>query len=253
MERLQKVLAHAGVASRRAAERLIDAGRVTVNGVIVRKLGSRVDPQRDSVRVDGKRIPAAPADHLYLMLHKPRGYVTTLADPQGRPTIRDLFQDVRRRVYPVGRLDFHSEGLLLLTDDGELARDLMHPRNRVQRTYLVRVRGVPDAAALARLAAGPLVEGRRSLPAKVRRVPGAPDRLEITVTEGKKHQVRKMLQAIGHPVVRLKRLRYGGVRLGTLKPGGMRSLSRDEVERLRRSCRAGAPGGESTARASRRN
>jgi pseudouridine synthase len=176
------------------------------------------------------------------MLHKPRGYVTTLSDPEGRRTIRDLLPELGRRVYPVGRLDYQSEGLLLLTDDGALARDLMHPSRRVPRTYLVRVRGVPDGAALARLAAGPAIEGRRTSPARVRRVPDAPDRLEITLTEGKNHQVRKMLQAIGHPVMRLKRLVYGGVRLGTLAPGSLRALRPEEVARLRRACRERRPG-----------
>src|SRR6185503_66600 len=133
MERLQKALARAGVASRRAAERLIREGRVTVNGRTVTRMGTQVEPGADVVKVDGRKVPGAPRSHTYLALHKPRGFVTTLSDPEGRPTVRDLLPGVRARVYPVGRLDFHTEGLLLLTDDGDLARDLMHPRNRVAR------------------------------------------------------------------------------------------------------------------------
>ena len=166
-ERLNKVLSRAGVASRRAADRLIEAGRVKVNGTIVRVLGSRVDPGKDAVVVDGRLIPAIPADHTYLMLNKPRGYVTTLSDPEGRKTIRDLLRGTRRRVYPVGRLDYNSEGLLLLTDDGELGSRLMHPRNEVPKTYAVKVRGTPDPASLARLRTGIVVEGRPTRPAEV--------------------------------------------------------------------------------------
>jgi 16S rRNA U516 pseudouridylate synthase RsuA-like enzyme len=143
-ERLQKVLAHAGVASRRAAERLILEGRITVNGAVVTELGTKVDPERDAIKVDGKRLAAAPAGRTYLALHKPRGVVTTLSDPEGRPTVKDYLRGIKARVYPVGRLDFASEGLLLLTDDGMLARDLMHPSRGVEKTYLVKVKGQPE-------------------------------------------------------------------------------------------------------------
>ena len=146
MERLQKLLASAGVGSRRAAERLIAQGHVTVNGRVVTRLGTRVDPARDAVKVDGRRVHAPAGARTYLMLHKPAGYVTTLSDPQGRPTVVDLLGDLRARVFPIGRLDFNSEGLLLLTDDGGLARDLMHPRSGVPRTYRVKVRGRPSGS-----------------------------------------------------------------------------------------------------------
>jgi 23S rRNA pseudouridine2605 synthase/16S rRNA pseudouridine516 synthase len=242
MERLQKALARAGIASRRAAERLIREGRVTVNGRKVTRMGTQVEPERDVVEVDGKRVPRAPRTHTYLALHKPRGFVTTMSDPEGRPTVRDLLPDVRVRVYPVGRLDFHSEGLLLLTDDGDLARDLMHPRNRVPRTYLARVRGEPSEEALARLARGSIrIEGRKALPAACRVVRSGPSSwVEITVVEGRKHQVRRMLEVVGHPVQRLRRVSYGGVALGRLPSGRVRALAPAEVDRLRRAVVRGA-------------
>jgi pseudouridine synthase len=241
MERLQKVLAHAGVASRRAAERLIVEGRVTVNGRVVTELGTRVDPARDAVKVDGTRLRAVSRIRTHLLLHKPRGYVTTLSDPQGRPTIRDLIGGVKSRVYPVGRLDFHSEGLLLLTDDGELARDLMDPRRRVPKTYHVKVRGKPDAASLERLRRGVLLDGRRTRPASVKTLrPGENPWLEMTIVEGRNRQIRRMCLAVGHRVVKLRRVRFGPLELGRLGPGEHRPLTGDEVERLRRA--AGAAG-----------
>jgi 23S rRNA pseudouridine2605 synthase len=234
--RLQKLLAHAGIASRRSAERLIAEGRVTVNGQRVTQLGTRVDPQRDAVKVDGRRLPPPPAVHTYLILNKPRGYVTTLSDPEGRPTVRDLLKGVRTRVYPVGRLDYHSEGLLLLTDDGDLARDLLHPTRGVTRTYLVKVHGTPSAEAIERLQEGVRFEGRRTLPARIRVVrPGSNAWVEVELTEGRKHQVRKMLERVGHRVMRLRRVEHGGVRLGDLASGRYRHLTPGEVDRLRRS------------------
>jgi 16S rRNA U516 pseudouridylate synthase RsuA-like enzyme len=211
-ERLHKVLAHAGIASRRASERLILEGRVTVNGSVVADLGTKVDPDEDAIKVDGKRLAAPPAHKTYLALHKPRGVVTTLKDPEGRPTVGELLRGVRARVYPVGRLDYDSEGLILLTDDGEMARDLMHPASGVEKRYLVKVRGRPDT-----------------------------DALEIAITEGRNRQVRRMLQAIGHPVQRLRRTAYGGVALGTLPVGALRALTPSEVSRLRLAVRAQAP------------
>lgn len=238
MERLNKVLARAGVSSRRGADRLIEEGRVTVNGSVVRELGARVEPD-DAVKVDGRRLPDAPAQHTYLVLNKPRGYVTTLSDPEGRPTIRSFLRGIRTRVYPVGRLDFNSEGLLLLTDDGELARDLMAPRSHVEKLYKVKVRGCPGRPALDRLRQGVRWEGRKSLPAtRVRIVqPGSNAWLEIGVVEGRKHQVRRMLEAVGHQVVKLKRIGYGGLPLGGLEPGAVRLLGGEEIERLRRAIR----------------
>ncbi len=233
-ERLQKTLSRAGIASRRAAERWILEGRVTVNGETVSRLGTLVDASVDAIRVDGKRIPAAPRARTYLMLHKPQGYVTTLRDPEGRPTVLDLLSGVRPRVFPIGRLDYRTEGLLLLTDDGDLARDLMRPASAVPKTYLAKVRGEPSRESLARLCRGIELDGRKTRPARaavVRRGPNA--WVEITVVEGRKRQVRRMLEAIGHPVTRLRRIRYAGLGLGDLPSGRFRPLSADEVERLR--------------------
>ena len=240
MERLQKVLAHAGIASRRAAERLIREGRVVVNGEVVTEMGRRVDPTRDVVKVHGKRLPGRPIGNTYLMLHKPRGVVTTLADPEGRPTVRDFIPRGVGRLYPVGRLDFDSEGLLLLTNDGEMARDLMHPRSGVSKTYHAKVRGRPGPETLRALRTGVPVAGRPTLPARARVVrPGDNPWIEITVVEGRNRQVRRMLEAVGHPVVRLRRVAYGGLTLGALAPGAVRALDPREVERLRRRIRKG--------------
>src|SRR6476659_9356867 len=170
MERLQKILSQAGVASRRASEQLMLDGRVTVNGVTVRELGSKADPAHDDVRVDGRRIKIA-VQHRYILLNKPRGYVTTRSDPQRRPTVIDLLRGVREYVYPVGRLDFDSEGLLLLTNDGDLAARLTHPRHGVARVYEARVLGVPDAHDLDRLSRGVAIDGGRTGPADVKLMP----------------------------------------------------------------------------------
>ena len=236
-DRLHKVLAHAGIASRRACERLIREGRVTVNGATVATLGVKVDPARDMIRVDGKRVPAPPAVHTTILLNKPRGVVTTLSDPERRPTVRDLIPKLRARVYPVGRLDFDSEGLLLLTDDGDLARRLMHPSSGVAKTYLAKVRGEPSAESLHKLAAGGLpVAGRPALPARARIVRrGDNCWVEITIVEGRNRQVRRMLEGIGHPVMRLRRTAYGGLTVRGLPPGRFRVLTAEEIRRLGRA------------------
>lgn len=238
-DRLQKVLAQAGVASRRSAERLIASGRVSVNGEIVSKLGTKVDPLEDAIKVDGKRIAARPAGRTYLLLNKPRGVVTTLSDPEGRPTVKDFLRGIKARVYPVGRLDYASEGLLLLTDDGTLARELMHPSRGVEKTYLAKVKGLPDRDALARLARGIPLDGKRTGPARVRVARGADNAwIEISIGEGRNRQVRRMLQAVGHPVQRLRRVAYAGVTLGRLPVGHLRPLSDAEIREL---VRAAAP------------
>jgi 23S rRNA pseudouridine2605 synthase len=238
-ERLQKVLAHAGVASRRAAERLIAEGRVSVNGVVVAEPGTKVDPTRDAIKVDGKRVGAPPSGRTYLALHKPRGVVTTLSDPEGRPTVKDFLRGIKARVYPVGRLDFHSEGLLILTDDGTLARNLMHPSRGVEKTYLAKVKGQPEPEILARLSRGIPLDGKRTGPARVRIVRrGDNSWVEITIGEGRNRQVRRMFQAVGHPVQRLRRLGYGGVGLGRLPAGHLRQLTAAEVAELSRAAGA---------------
>ena len=242
MERLQKVLARAGVASRRAAERLIVEGRVSVNGTTVTRLGTRIDPQRDSVKVDGRRIPRPSSSHSYFMLNKPRGYLTALSDPLDRPTVRQLLPHRGARVYPVGRLDFNTEGLLLLTDDGELARDLMHPGRGVPKTYLAKVRGEPSEEALRRLSRGIALDGRRTLPADLRVVRrGGNAWVEVTIVEGRKHQIRKMLEAVGHPVLKLRRTHFAGLSLGDLPRGRVRPLKSRELDRLKRAAQGDSP------------
>jgi 23S rRNA pseudouridine2605 synthase len=254
MDRLQKILSQAGVASRRASEQLMLDGRVTVNGTTVRELGTKADPASDDIRVDGRRV-RLPERHVYLLLNKPRGYVTTRSDPQQRPTILDLVR-VREYVYPVGRLDFESEGLLLLTNDGDLAARLTHPSHGVNRVYEARVLGVPDAHDLQRLSRGIVIEGpstrsarsghgRRTAPAGVELLPGKRDdqhaTLRITIHEGRNRQVRKMCEAIGHPVDRLRRTAIGPIRDSRLKPGQWRELTREEVARLKSSTTASSP------------
>lgn len=238
MIRIQKILSAAGVASRRAAEELIRQGRVTVNGEVVRELGTRADPASDDVRVDARRV-RSPARRRYLLLYKPRGYVTTRSDPHGRPTVMDLLEGVREYVYPVGRLDYDSEGLLLLTNDGDLAARLTHPRHGIERVYEVRVRGVPDAHALERLSRGVALDGRRTAPAGVTLLAtGRGERKDqavvaITLREGRKRQVRQMCEAIGHPVVRLRRVRIGPITIGALKTGTFRELTPGELRKLK--------------------
>ncbi len=245
MERLQKTLARAGVASRRAAERLMLEGRVRVNGKACTTLGTRVDPGRDAIKVDGKRVPPPPAVPTYLLVYKPRGYVTTLSDPQGRPTLGDLLPPSGPRVYPVGRLDFHSEGLLVVTDDGELARDLTHPRRHVPKTYRVKIQGRPTASALERLRSGIVLDGRRTRRARVRIVrSGDNPWLEITLVEGRNRQIRRMCEAVGHRVTRLRRVAVAGLQLGDQRPGKTRALSSDEVRRLKKAVSGGGPTGK---------
>jgi 23S rRNA pseudouridine2605 synthase len=230
MERLQKILSQAGIASRRASEQLMLEGRVTVNGATVLELGTKADASRDDIRVDGRRIKI-PERHLYLLLNKPRGYVTTRSDPQKRPTVIDLLVGVREYVYPVGRLDYDSEGLLILTNDGDLAARLTHPRHGVPRVYEASVLGVPDEHDMRRLAKGVTIDGQRTGPAEVMSL--GPSRLRITVREGRNRQVRKMCDAIGHPVNELRRVAIGPLRDAKLKVGKWRALTAHEVERLR--------------------
>jgi 23S rRNA pseudouridine2605 synthase len=235
MQRLQKILSQAGIASRRAAERLIAEGRVSVNGERVQTMGVKAEPATDDIRVDGRRIKAAERLR-YILLNKPKGYVTTRSDPQRRPTVIDLLAGVREYIYPVGRLDYDSEGLLLLTNDGDLAARLTHPRHGVERTYEVRVTGMPSREALDRLRKGVPLDGKRTRPAVVVLVnAGRRDRdgiLQLTIREGRNRQVRRMCEAVGHPVQSLKRTRIGPIADRRLKPGQWRELSAAEVEKL---------------------
>ena len=233
--RLQKALAQAGVASRRHGEELISAGRVEVNGAIVRTLGTKVDPDRDLIRVDGELV-ASKEQKVYLVLFKPVGVVTTLSDPQGRRTVRDLLQGVSERVFAVGRLDYDAEGALLVTNDGDLANRLMHPRYGVPRTYLAKVKGEPDEATLALLRTGVRLEDGVARPdrAQVHTRAERNTWLELVVSEGRPHLVKRLCAAIGHPVVRLFRPRYAGIGVEGLSPGAWRALTSVEVDSLRR-------------------
>jgi 23S rRNA pseudouridine2605 synthase len=239
-QRLQKILSSAGVASRRLSEELITQGRVSVNGTIVTELGTKADPSRDAIKVDGRRIKIEQR-RVYILLNKPRGYVTTRSDPQGRPTVMDLVKGVREYVYPVGRLDYDSEGLLLLTNDGELAAHLTHPRHEVERVYEARVKGVPDDHELERLTKGIVIAGRKTSHARVsvsavRETPGGRQGIiEIAIHEGRQRQVRHMFDAIGHPVVRLRRVAIGPISDDALPPGHYRELTMTELARLRRA------------------
>lgn len=233
MERLQKILSQAGLASRRAAEQLILAGRVSVNGRTVRELGTKADVT-DEVRVDGRRL-RPPQRKRYLVLNKPRGFVSTRSDPQRRPTVLDLLEGVREFVYPVGRLDFESEGLMLLTNDGELAARLTHPRHGVPRVYEVTVVGEPDAHDVRRLVKGIVIDGKRTRPASAKRL--GQFQLEIAIREGRNRQVRKMCEAIGHPVKHLRRVSIGPISIPRLKPGQWRELTAEELRRLRAAVR----------------
>lgn len=232
--RLQKALAQAGVASRRAAEALIAAGRVSVDGQTVRELGTKVDPQRQMIAVDGKEI--RPEAKVHYALHKPSGVVSTVRDPQGRPTVRQLLSAVRQRIYPVGRLDAETTGLLLLTNDGELANRLMHPRYEVKKEYIATVRGTVSESTLRKLAAGIDLDDGPTAPARVRRLgeDTAITRVSIEIHEGRNRQVRRMFATVGHPVIALHRVRVGPIRLDSLPAGAYRPLTPDEIRKLYR-------------------
>lgn len=235
--RLQKYMAECGVASRRKCEEYIAAGRVEVNGITVTEMGVQVE-ESDEVRFDGKLIEPEKR-HQYIMLNKPQGIVTTLSDPQGRKTVRDLITDIPERIYPVGRLDYDTEGLLLMTNDGELMQNITHPSKEVEKLYVVRVRGQLTEQALGRLESGvTLDDGHRTSPAKVTLLPDDPahmgqKNLTIAVHEGHNRLVRRMFQAVGTQVVYLRRERIGSLSLGHLKVGTWRHLSEKEVEYLR--------------------
>ncbi|MGA8299823.1 MAG: pseudouridine synthase [Terriglobales bacterium] len=236
-ERLQKIIAAAGVASRRKAEELIRAGRVQVNGQPVTELGSKADPEQDHIRVDGKLLHA-PERFSYIVLNKPKGYVTTVSDPEHRPTVMDLVKGVKGRVYPVGRLDWASEGLLLLTNDGALANALMKAASHVPKTYVVKVAGTPDEAKLDKLRRGVSIAekgGRRvrTAPAQIKLIrEGDNPWLEVTIIEGRNRQVRKMFEEVGHHVEKIRRVQYGPLSLD-VPPGEFRGLTLEEIAKLK--------------------
>lgn len=236
MERLQKVLARAGVASRRHAEELILEGKVQVNGAVVTQLGTKVDPAKDHIKVDGKRI-AKEERKIYLLLNKPKGYITSVRDPEGRPTVMELIADVRERVYPVGRLDYDTEGLLLFTNDGDLARALMHPSTGIDKTYWAKVKGRPTDDVLKKIERGgiSLPEGK-SAPCKIRALRETDENVwvELILHEGKKRQIRMMMEKVGHPVLKLKRVAYAFLKIGNLPLGSYRDLSPAEIQKLKK-------------------
>lgn len=240
-ERLQKIIAAAGIASRRKAEELITGGLVSVNGQVVTALGTKADAEHDHIRVNGKLLHG-PERHTYLLLNKPRGYVTTLSDPEGRPTVMNLLRGAKARVYPVGRLDYASEGLLLLTNDGELAHQLMQAASHVPKTYVVKVSGKPSAEGIAKLKAGLFIRAEKggrvkTAPAKVRPVRESDNPwYEITLIEGRNRQIRRMFEEIGHHVEKIKRVRYGPLTLD-VPPGEFRRLTLQEVARLKAAAR----------------
>jgi len=232
-ERLQKLLSQAGIASRRQAEVMISAGRVAVNGAVVTELGTKADPDHDMIVVDGRALTVTAAKR-YILLYKPSGYMTTLKDPEGRPLVIDLLKDIGERVYPVGRLDYNSEGLLLLTNDGDWANRLAHPRYEIDKEYHVRVQGEVSQEQLDRLGAGVTLEDGRTAPATISLLKESEQNtwISVTIHEGRYRQVRRMCEAVGLSVVRLRRNRYGFLNLAGLKPGEFRELTAEEAKRL---------------------
>jgi len=236
-QRLQKIIAHAGVTSRRKAEELILAGRVTVNGQVVTELGSKADSARDHIKVNGKLIHE-PRELVYIMLYKPKNCVTTTSDPEGRQTVMDYLKGIRQRVYPVGRLDYASEGLLLFTNDGEFANVILTGGHLVPKTYLVKINGHPSDDELRRFREGLRLDGRPTAPARIRRVKSGPNPwFEVTLVEGRQNQIRRMFERLGYLVEKLRRVEIGFLKLGGLGPGEFRALTAGEVARFERLAR----------------
>ena len=232
-ERLQKLLAHAGVASRRKAEQLILEGRVAVNGAVVTELGSKADPHKDHIKVDGKHIHA-PERLVYVALNKPHSCVTTVHDPEGRATVMDLLRGVKARVYPVGRLDYQSEGLLLLTNDGEFAKRITSAATHVNKVYVVKVNGALTPEQEEKFRQGIFLEGKRTAPAGLKLIRKADNPwYEVRLIEGRQNQIRLMFKNFGRLVEKLRRVRIGFLELGALRPGEFRQLTPGEVARFR--------------------
>lgn len=233
--RLQKFLALSGVASRRKAEEFIKSGRVRVDGKVVTEMGVRINPDSQVVHCDNRLIEAAGKEaRVYILLNKPGGYVTTVSDPQGRPIVTSLLKDITVRVYPVGRLDLDTEGALLMTNDGELAHKILHPKFETNKTYEALVKGVPSRHKIDRLEKGIMIEGKKTWPARIMFVKQKEQAtlFRIIIHEGRKRQIRKMFQAIAHPVLHLKRTAYGQLSLGSLKSGSYRFLSTNELKKI---------------------
>jgi 23S rRNA pseudouridine2605 synthase len=235
-ERLNKIIAMAGIASRRRADELISSGLVSVNGQVEKRVGSKAVWGVDSIEVDNQPIPNPPKK-IYLLVNKPFGYVSTLSDPKGRPIIRDLVKNVKERIYPIGRLDFDSSGLLILTNDGELAFRLMHPKFHIPRTYKVIIEGLISDTSVKRLKKGIILDDRLTHPARVGIIETQQDRsvVRITIFEGRSREIRRMCEAVGHKTLKLTRIGYGNITLGGLKVGKYRHLKSVEVKALRKS------------------
>jgi 23S rRNA pseudouridine2605 synthase len=232
-KRLQKILSEMGIASRRKAESLILEGRVTVNSRTA-TIGMKADPAGDHIKVDGKLL-IKPEPRVYIMFNKPRGVVTSLYDPERRPTVKDFLKGVRYRVFPVGRLDYDSEGLLLLTNDGDFAHAVLHPSKKISKTYFVKVKGVIEVEEMEKLRAGIKLADGITAPAKAKRIRKTENNswLEITIYEGKKRQIRRMLEKIGHPVLKLKRIKIDGLEMGKLEPGTYKYLTSEEIDKIK--------------------
>ena len=233
-KRLQKILSEMGITSRRKAEDLIFEGRVTVNGRIA-TIGTKADPVKDHIKVDGKLL-IRPEPKVYIMFNKPKNVVTSLHDPEGRPTVKDFLKGVKYRVFPVGRLDYDSEGLLLLTNDGDFAHAVLHPSKKISKTYLVKVKGILEEDKIEKLKTGVKLVERMTAPVKVKRIRETENNswLEIIIYEGKKRQIRRMLEKIGHDVLKLKRIRIDGLELGKLEPGTFRYLTPEERDKIKK-------------------
>ncbi len=232
--RLQKYLAQSGIASRRRAEEMIREGRVRVDGRVVTEMGLKIDPDAQSVHCDNKKVEHREQPHVYVLLNKPQGYVTTLSDPQGRPIVTSLLKNIATRVFPVGRLDLDTEGALLLTNDGALAQRILHPSHETTKSYEALVAGIPAKSKIKALETGIELEGRKTWPAKITIIKRKEQNalFRITIHEGRKRQIRKMFQSVGHPVIALKRIAYGKLALGSLKTGSYRFLSAKELEKI---------------------
>ncbi|SDY49524.1 23S rRNA pseudouridine2605 synthase [Proteiniborus ethanoligenes] len=233
--RLQKFMAQCGIASRRKSEEIILNRRVKVNGVTVTELGFKINPLKDVIIVDGKRIKHK-EKKVYIIMNKPKGYVTTVSDEYDRKTVLDLLKNVKERVYPVGRLDYDSSGLLILTNDGELAYGLTHPKNQVVKTYIATIKGKPDDEKLDKFRNGIKIDGYTTSEAQIETLNYVNDKslMRIQIHEGRNRQIRRMCEAIGHPVISLKRIAIGELELGTLKKGCWRFLSDEEIEYLKK-------------------
>jgi len=233
-ERLQKILAKMGIASRRGAEEIILEGRVTVNGRVA-ELGMKADPAKDHIKLDGKLL-TKPEPKVYLIMNKPKNVLTTLAEEEERPTIREYLRNIKYRVFPVGRLDFDSEGLLLLTNDGDFAHSILHPSKKIPKTYHVKIKGLIEDEKIEKLKKGVRLRDGITLPARVKKLRKAEENcwIEMTIYEGKKRQVRRMCEQVGHPVLKLKRVRINGIEIGNLATGEIRYLTPDEVKKIKK-------------------